>query len=84
MAVNAGVSRGAKLFQRILGVTADGAIGNQTLKAMHDNDPLDLIEKYYDAREGFYRRLKDYEIYGKGWSRRNKETFEISKDLIDL
>ena len=43
-----------------------------------------LIEKYYDAREGFYRKLKDYEIYGRGWSRRNKETFEISKDLIDL
>jgi len=84
MAVNAGVSRGAKLFQRILGVTADGAIGNQTLKAMHDNDPLDLVEKYYDAREGFYRKLDDYKVYGKGWSRRNKETLEKSKTLIDL
>ena len=82
MAVNAGVSRGAKLLQRVLAVTRDGKIGNQTLKAMHDHEPKELIEKYYDARESFYRKLDDYKTFGRGWSRRNKETLEKSLSMI--
>jgi lysozyme family protein len=82
MAVNAGPSRAAKLLQRVLAVKADGKIGNQTLKAMHDHEPKELIEKYYDAREGFYRKLDDYKHFGKGWSRRNKETLEKSLAMI--
>lgn len=82
LSVNAGKSRASKILQRIVGVSQDGAIGNQTLKAVADFEPKELIEKYYDGREGFYRSLDDYKIYGKGWSRRNKETLEKALKLM--
>ena len=80
--MNAGKSRASKILQRILGVSQDGAIGKQTLTAVADFEPKELIEKYYDGREGFYRSLDDYKIYGKGWSRRNKETLEKALKLV--
>ncbi len=54
-----------------------------TIKAVYDHEPRDILEKYYDGREAFYRRLKDYERYGRGWSRRNKETLERALELLD-
>ena len=71
-----GSKQAAKLLQRIVGVTADGSIGPMTLKAVHDMDAKDILHKYHDSREHFYRSLKDYERYSRGWSRRNKETLE--------
>ena len=82
LSVNAGKSRASKILQRILGVFQDGAIGKQTLTAVANFDPQELVEKYYDGREGFYKSLNDYKIYGKGWSRRNKETLEKALKLL--
>ena len=78
-AINCGVSRASKFLQECVGATVDGKIGKQTLAAVEEtyNDiGSDLIQKYTDRREKYYRSLKQYDRYGRGWSKRNKETHE--------
>ena len=83
LCVNAGPRRAAKILQRAVSATADGAIGPQTVAAVYDFDAIDVLHKYYDGREKFYRGLDDYKIYGNGWSRRNTETLEKALELVD-
>jgi lysozyme family protein len=70
MAVNAGVGRSAKLLQHCVGVSADGAIGPITITAVKSRDPEELIEKFSEARELFYRGLKTFDVFGRGWLNR--------------
>jgi lysozyme family protein len=70
MAVNAGVGRSAKLLQQCVGVSADGAIGPITITAVKSKDPEELIEKFSEARELFYRGLKTFDVFGRGWLNR--------------
>ena len=74
LCVNGGVGRGAKMLQKVVGVTQDGGIGPQTLGAVSRMDPSDIIEQYAAEREAFYRRLKTFDTFGRGWLRRNEET----------
>ena len=82
MAVNSGVSRAAKLLQKVVGVTQDGGIGRQTLAAVSKMDTLDIIENYAAQREAFYRRLKQPR-FEKGWLRRNDKTKLVAIKLAD-
>ena len=81
-AVNSGSGRPAKALQRIVGATQDGAIGPQTLKMVASEDPKMIVEKMYDQRQAFYENLKTFETFGRGWTRRNKETKETALELI--
>jgi len=74
--VNAGPGRAAKRLQRVVAATQDGAIGPKTLAMVYNMEPTDILHKYADAREAYYRSLKTFEIYGNGWLRRNKEVLE--------
>lgn len=74
LAVNGGTGRGARMLQKVVGVTQDGGIGPQTLDAVARMDPADIIEEYAAQREAFYRRLKTFDTFGRGWLRRNEET----------
>ena len=76
--VNSGKSRPSKALQRIIGATADGSIGPATLTLVADHDPVELIEKMFDARQSFYEGLTTFDTFGRGWTRRNKETLEQS------
>jgi lysozyme family protein len=69
-AVNAGVGRSAKILQTAVGVTPDGGIGPITLAAVKAQDPAELIEKFSDAKESFYRSLNTFPTFGKGWLNR--------------
>lgn len=82
-AVNSGVSRSAKALQRIVGVTADGAIGPQTLRAVANVEPRKIIEDMHQARQAFYERLSTFKTFGRGWTRRNKETLEQALELLE-
>lgn len=81
MGVNAGPKRASKILQRAVGAVADGKIGPKTLAAVNAMDPVEVLHNYYEGREKFYRSLSSYERYGRGWSRRNKETLETSLEL---
>ena len=68
--VNAGPGRAIKLLQSAVGVTPDGGFGPLTLAAVQAIDPVELIEKFSQAKEDFYRSLNTFETFGKGWLNR--------------
>lgn len=76
--VNSGSKRPAKALQRIIAAKADGSIGPATLTLVADHDPVELIEKMFDVRQSFYEGLSTFDTFGRGWTRRNKETLEQS------
>jgi len=83
-AVNAGVSRAAKVLQGFIATSVDGVIGSGTLKAI-DNYPTSLkgvIEVYTAQRSSFYRSLKNYDTFGKGWDRRCYETRVTAIEML--
>lgn len=82
MGVNAGPKRAVKLLQRTLGVTEDGILGPITLGKLKDWNPVKLVEKYSDTRLAFYRSLKTFDAFGKGWTRRTEESKEFALGLL--
>jgi lysozyme family protein len=69
-AVNAGAGRAIKTLQTAVGVTPDGGFGPMTLAAVQAIDPVELIEKFSQAKEDFYRSLGTFATFGKGWLNR--------------
>ena len=73
MAVNAGPRRAGRMFQALLGVTPDGAIGPRTLAAAESHDSGTLILAYSQERRNYYRSLATFQTFGRGWLRRVDE-----------
>ena len=82
-AVNSGSGRPAKAIQRAVGAAADGAIGPMTLQAVMNKDAKAIVESVYTQRQSFYESLKTFETFGRGWTRRNKETLEQALRMIE-
>lgn len=76
--VNAGPARAAKGLQRVCMVNRDGVIGPITLKAAYDQPAEDIIRQLHYHRQQFYLSLKTFRTFGRGWTRRNKETLEAA------
>jgi len=76
--VNAGTGRGARFLQKCVGAIADGAIGPNTLRQVDEwvamRGEEDLIVEYSERRRNYYKRLKTFSTFGKGWLRRVEET----------
>jgi hypothetical protein len=66
-AVNAGPGTAIKTIQKAVGVNPDGALGPLTLSAIRAIPATQLIERFSDAKEVYYKGLKKFPIYGKGW-----------------
>jgi len=81
-AVNSGKSRASKALQRIVGVEADGGIGPLTLQRVAEVDPEEIIKQMHYVRDKFYRSLDTFEVFGKGWVRRNDETKHQALNLL--
>ena len=82
-AVNSGSGRPAKAVQRAVGATVDGAIGKQTVGLIMEKDPEFIIDYVYTVRKSFYESLDDYKHFGRGWSRRNKETLRQALSMVE-
>ena len=84
--VNAGTGRSAKYLQKMVGTTVDGGIGPNTLKCVDryvEEHGIDkAIKEFQERRQGYYERLKTFETFGRGWTRRNKETTELALNLV--
>ena len=84
--VNAGTGRAAKYLQKMVGATADGAIGPATLRALEtyvsEVGLKGAIEQYQKDRLAYYKKLKHFKTFGKGWTRRTKETTAAAKKMI--
>ena len=72
-AINSGPGRAAKWLQEVVGVTADGAIGPGTMKAVLAEDPAELVSAYSFKRINFLQGLPTWPTFGKGWGRRVTE-----------
>ncbi len=60
----------ARILQRCVGATPDGAIGPATLRAVNDVPADLLIERIRKARLSSYQQDSDWPSFGTGWSRR--------------
>ena len=65
---------GIKIPQRILGVTIDGKVGNQTIAAVNAADPSTLFKQIWLARKdflnGIVQRNPSQKRFIKGWLNR--------------
>jgi lysozyme family protein len=75
--VNAGVSRGARYLQQVLGVAVDGHIGPASIAAVQhmaiSPGVAELVRRYSIARKAYYQSLPQFPRYGRGWMRRVDE-----------
>lgn len=69
-AVNGGMHESALLLQRALGVKADGHIGIITRTALASANPPLLVLAFAEQRLKFYRSLRQFRRYGRGWTAR--------------
>mgnify|MGYP003650583610 FL=1 len=85
-AVNAGPGRSAKYLQTMIGTTADGGIGPNTLLALgnyvEEVGVEGSIRNFQTARQEYYESLGTFEVFGKGWTRRVDETTELAIEMI--
>ena len=81
-AVNSGTGRSAKAIQKICGAAQDGAIGPKTLALIGTQNTQYVIEEFGKIRQDFYESLKTFDTFGKGWTRRNKETTAKALELL--
>ena len=82
MGVNAGPGRSIKLLQQSIGCVPDGIIGPKTRELISSSNSTNLIAKFSETRREYYRSLKTFPIFGKGWlSRVDKEEAE-ALDMI--
>ena len=81
-AVNSGTGRSAKAIQKICGAAQDGAIGPKTLALISTQNTQYVIEEFGKIRQDFYESLKTFDTFGKGWTRRNKETTAKALEMI--
>lgn len=80
--VNAGPSQSIKWLQRALGVTADGVLGEVTMQRTIDHPNHDLlISAMADRRRAFYRGLKTFKTFGKGWLSRVDQVTKLAQAI---
>lgn len=80
--VNAGRQQSVKTLQRALEVPADGMMGVVTWGAIEHADVDTLLRAFAKYREQFYRALKQFPRYGKGWLARSNRCLATAEKLI--
>lgn len=75
--VNAGPNRAARYLQRMVGAKEDGVLGPKTLSLVEQHvraKGRDMaVMEYQDRRRDYYKLLKTFPTFGKGWLRRVKD-----------
>ena len=75
--VNAGCGRSVKVLQTSLGLVPDGIIGPRVREKISQSNIADLIKGFSESRREYYKSLKTFPIFGKGWiARTDKEEQE--------
>jgi lysozyme family protein len=84
MGVNAGPGRSVKLLQSSIGCVPDGVIGPKTRELISASNSATLIAKFSESRREYYRALKTFPIFGKGWlarvDREEQEALNMAKN----
>ena len=75
--INAGCGRSVKLLQQSLGLIPDGIIGPRVMQKLRESNIADVIKGFSESRRNYYKSLKTFPIFGRGWiSRTDKEEQE--------
>ena len=83
--VNAGPARAIRYLQMMVGANPDGKFGPLTMRAL--SNYLDqygtpaAIRRYGDLREQYYRQLRTFPTFGRGWLRRNREVTAAALEM---
>ena len=84
MGINAGPGRSVKLLQSAIGCVPDGIIGPATRGLILGGNSATFISKFSEARRDYYRALKSFPVFGKGWLARvdseEKEALNMAKN----
>lgn len=84
-AVNAGPDRAKRYLQMLVGAKPDGVIGPKTMQAVKDKVSAmglkELIRGYSDLRHRYYRKLRHFSTFGRGWTRRVNEVEQAALRL---
>lgn len=81
-AVNSGPRRAAQFVQRVVGVEADGVIGELTVEAIRKAYAPHVVTLLCDNRLAWLKRLKTWDAFGRGWERRVSEVKSASLALV--
>lgn len=74
----AGTSAPSKAIQKIVGVTPDGIIGNQTIQAINSSNELDIFTKLKAKNISFFNNLASkpqYRKFKNDWAKRLTDLF---------
>lgn len=75
--VNAGPRRAIRYLQLVVGTIQDGLFGPMTMKAVQKYLEVygekKAINRYAAARLSYYRKLRTFSVFGRGWTRRTKD-----------
>jgi len=82
-AVNSGPGQAARWLQKVVGVKVDGIIGNETVSAVRAAPAREVINAYCDMRLAFMKRLRHWDTFKNGWTRRVAEVREQSLEWAD-
>lgn len=73
------------VVQRLLGVKADGVIGNQTLTALNNQDADKFLQRFYEQRfkflEAIVYRNPSQVVFLKGWKNRMNDLIKYNSKL---
>ena len=80
--VNSGRQQAVKEVQRALGTRVDGMMGVVTIAAIKEYPDFQLlIHKISEQRRAFYRMLRQFPIYGRGWMARTDRIEAAAKAM---
>lgn len=82
-AVNSGPARAVRFLQGIIGVSADGIVGVNTLAAARRNDAASVAARLCDDRLEWMKRLKTWPTFGRGWAARVKAVRDRAVTMSD-
>ena len=69
-AVNQGVGSAIRLLQGTVGADVDGQLGPQTMLFLKQRPVIDVVNNFMADRALKYSRTPNYDVFGKGWTRR--------------
>jgi len=82
MGVNAGPGRSVKLLQSAIGILPDGIIGPRTRALISSSNGADIVAKFSEVRREYYKSLKTFPIFGRGWLARVDREEEEALQMI--
>ena len=80
--INAGCGRSIKVLQKSIGVISDGIIGPRVMQKLRESNIADVIKVFSESRREYYKSLKSFPIFGRGWISRTDKEEQQALDMV--